>query len=988
LYALLLAEMQVSELVHNFYARPVPKSTNTSKHNPTGDVNLDQVKQFHFFPNEWQLEYLQLLDAFGGSGSPEDSAETGLFGSVEFSGKNFTPGSFEEASNRLVYTAINTRKLASGNPNFGDITVVFKRTYVKDMALLFPLDSGIYEMGCNATGPHKHFNATFNCSALPNPTTTVGTLEHFNHMFLPFLYFWNSSWRVEEKVQVQEVPISAAHHLAAVVHRLLSPWSSMPNVTSQETMMYQEANILGTALLPTAVKFVVGDFPSLFGTQYGLKLQQWCSRMGTMLIWTLGPNQPPRKKGSHHDPSVPWSSNHRIVDPQVMNATNASSIVSTLDQEKFTGTWTAVFNRRAENKPIQVQEWKELWSLMPMDLSIEPLRAHLCSAPHECIGALVKDGGCVCYPKEIVYPKEEIAKEKVVQRKINDKGKDQNKSKNTGKFKNKEKKTIGNHNSVRQVSVTYNSADKTYSTTFGPFVKNAAAFGRFNNASNTSGWATLDINTNGGSNGLSSYYAAGLAEGVLTCHFVAAVSLNNGDVASKKNPGLLNYTLETIAWTRQQAASNSNDEFWNVIAQILAQFDGLVDGYKRSECSANQPLTALDLWFMNMDGDLEDLNNKFDQSAGVTGVTGVTGVGNGTAPALVRPQHCSSLVKWSADHSDLFFGHATWDIYSNAAPRIFKTYTLPVTSKGVTAQHRVTFSSTGPWLSSVDDFYVVSGHADLGITETSNTVLNANLYALVQPKSLLCWLRVIAANRLATDGKSWGHLFAKYHSGTYTNQWQIIDLNLFTPGATLLTSGVLTVVEEIPGLVHVGDQTKYLQTHGYWPSYNVPYYNDVRAANGNFNGSWSSAPRNKLFKLLQGSVTSISTMQQVMRWNNYRTTPTISGGNPCNAIACRADVRSTGTHPQSDFGAIDAKLSSYASLMDETNKKKKNTLTVFAEMGPSHDDQPMFCWSSSPVHPVPPHHLHPDCFGFGFETLVPTVLTAAAQEEGGDDELF
>lgn len=567
---------------------------------------------------------------------------------------------------------------------------------------------------------------------------------------------------------------------------------------------------------------------------------------------------------------------------------------------------------------------------------------------------------------------EEIATEKVVQlgqRKINDKDKNQGKSKNKDKSKN-------NHDSVRQVSVTYNSTDKTYSTTFGPFVKNAAAFGRFNNASNTSGWATLDINTNGGSDGLSSYYAAGLAEGVLTCHFVAAVSLNNGDVASKKNPGLLNYTMRTIAWTRQQAASNSNDEFWNVIAQILAQFDGLVDGYKRSECSTNQPLTALDLWFMNMDGDLEDLNNKFDQSPNIAK--------NGKEPAIVRPQHCSSLVKWSADHSDLFFGHATWDIYSNAAPRIFKTYTLPVTSKGVTAQHRVTFSSTGPWLSSVDDFYVVSGHADLGITETSNTVLNTELYALVQPKSLLCWLRVIAANRLATDGKSWGKLFARYHSGTYTNQWQIIHLNLFTPGATLLTSGVLTVVEEIPGLVHVGDQTKYLQTHGYWPSYNVPYYNDVRAANGNFNGSWSSAPRNKLFELLQGSVTSISTMQQVMRWNDYQTTPAISGGNPCNAIACRADVRSTGTHPQSDFGAIDAKLSSYTSLMNETSKKK-NTLTVFAEMGPSHDDQPTFCWSSSPVHPVPPHHLHPDCFGFGFEKLVPTVLKPAEQEE---DDLF
>jgi len=415
LYSLLAAEMQVSELVHNFDAR-------ASKNNPTGDVNLDQANEFQFFPNEWQLEYLNLLDDFGGSKSPEDSAETGMFGCAEFTGTNYTPGNWNEASDRLVYTAINTRKIASGNPNFGDITVVFKKDYLQDMALLFPLDSGIFEMTCNSSGPHKNFFPAFNCSALPQPTNMLATLDHTNHMFLPSLFYWNRTWGIEAPLgtlgtrsmdgftknmynthDVPNVPVSAAHQLATVVQRLLSPWSNMPNVSSGETMMYQEANILGTAMLPAAVKFIIGDFTSLFGTTYGVKLQQWCLTNSWVLVWTLGPNQPPRKKHSHHDPNVPWSSNQRIVDPQVIHVANASSIVSKMDQDMFGELWQTVSKRRATKilpKIITVQEWKELWSKMPMDLAVEPLRANLCSVPHQCIGALVKDGSCVCYQNE------------------------------------------------------------------------------------------------------------------------------------------------------------------------------------------------------------------------------------------------------------------------------------------------------------------------------------------------------------------------------------------------------------------------------------------------------------------------------------------------------------------------------------------------------------------------------------------------------------
>ena len=49
-------------------------------------------------------------------------------------------------------------------------------------------------------------------------------------------------------------------------------------------------------------KFLIGAFPTLFGTDLGLRLQQWarlgvrlmdpgpCQRAGKALVWALGPN--------------------------------------------------------------------------------------------------------------------------------------------------------------------------------------------------------------------------------------------------------------------------------------------------------------------------------------------------------------------------------------------------------------------------------------------------------------------------------------------------------------------------------------------------------------------------------------------------------------------------------------------------------------------------------------------------------------------------
>lgn len=58
------------------------------------------------------------------------------------------------------------------------------------------------------------------------------------------------------------------------------------------------------------------------------------------------------------------------------------------------------------------------------------------------------------------------------------------------------------------------------------------------------------------------------------------------------------------------------------------------------------------------------------------------------------------------------------------------------------------------------------------------------------------------------------------------NQYMVLDMNRFIPGEPL-DDNLLTVVEQIPGLVKAGDVTQTLE-RGYWPSYNVPFFREVQ----------------------------------------------------------------------------------------------------------------------------------------------------------------
>lgn len=140
---------------------------------------------------------------------------------------------------------------------------------------------------------------------------------------------------------------------------------------------------------------------------------------------------------------------------------------------------------------------------------------------------------------------------------------------------------------------------------------------------------------------------------------------------------------------------------------------------------------------------------------------------------------------------------------------------------------------------------------------------------------IVAWQRVRTANQLANSGPEWSALVGQYNSGTYNNQYMILDGKLFTPGQAM-QENTLYVVEQIPGLVVGGDVSDEL-VKGYWSSYNVPYHKEIYVKSGypdvDEKGGvatftqYQQAPRAKIFRQDQSTVKDLKTMQRVMRAN-------------------------------------------------------------------------------------------------------------------------
>ncbi|MCP9259037.1 putative phospholipase B-like 2 [Dirofilaria immitis] len=317
--------------------------------------------------------------------------------------------------------------------------------------------------------------------------------------------------------------------------------------------------------------------------------------------------------------------------------------------------------------------------------------------------------------------------------------------------------------------------------------------------------------------------------------------------------------------------------------------------------------------------------------------------------------HCSGLIKLAPDNADLFVAHVTMSGYETMN-RILKFYKFAFDKQKVPG-YAISFSSYAGSLSSLDDFILAS--SGLAIIETTINIFNNSLYDAVRSDGQLhCWIRSIIATKLANTAKQWMKIFARYNSGTYNNQWTVVDYKLFEPKNEFPSKNLLWVSEQIPGLVIAHDMTWFLKNYTYWPSYNIPYFQTISEITGSKQKGelsdwykWESCPRAKIFNRDHHKVVDMDSLQKLMRYNNYKhekfsrckCVPPYSAEA---SISTRGDLNpANGTYEISMMGHRNHGATDYKG----TNNELFKNLRFKAWGGPTYDPLPAFSWATTDI---------------------------------------
>lgn len=498
------------------------------------------------------------------------------------------------------------------------------------------------------------------------------------------------------------------------------------------------------------------------------------------------------------------------------------------------------------------------------------------------------------------------------------------------------------------------------------------AFAEYEESLETTGWDKLIISSSNSKNytDFEKAYAMGYLEGVLTNKRIFDVfqnfySMNFYYEKEGKMPFyLIDFFEKQRIWIQDSYLNHKNEIYWQTIWALQIQLEGLIDGYN-SAAGPEKQISYPEFQIMAADGDLPDLlyidpnhRHKYEKM---------------TAEELDQKMelnlHCSSLIKLAPDFSDIYFGHNTWTTYTSMI-RIFKEYKyefskIPIKSK------TITFSSHPGTLSSNDDYFLTS--ANLAVMETTNPVFNTDLYDLIQPQSLLYWHRMQTANLLSDNGEEWVRIFSEFNSGTYNNQNIVLDLKKIDTVKGIIRDGTLWIAEQIPGKMVSEDVTNILK-YGYWPSYNVPYFKEIRKISGvdkyielhpelRVSYDYNHCYRANIMRRDQGKITNYEEFKSFLRYNDYKNDP-FSLKNPKFSIASRNDLNLSQLNCT---GAIDAKASSYQKVFNE-----KGSSSIIA--GPSFGDYiPAFEWKDANCLKDPRYKIvgMPEKYDFVWEEYYP-----------------
>ncbi|KAH9376843.1 hypothetical protein HPB48_009751 [Haemaphysalis longicornis] len=483
------------------------------------------------------------------------------------------------------------------------------------------------------------------------------------------------------------------------------------------------------------------------------------------------------------------------------------------------------------------------------------------------------------------------------------------------------------------------------------------------------GWAFLQVGSNSKIKDEIQAYAAGAIEGYLSRELMnyhwENMFAHYCDDQVEYCAMLDTFIQMNLKYSLTQAEKLKNtDPYWHMVNLQMGQLAGLSDIFDGNELNYTRRVTTFTkALHFSIVGDLIDLEDAF------------TRIFNPYSLNQVPP--CSAFVKVVGKSKDIYMSHNTWSLYRSML-RIKKTYAFPwhyrpsaTGQRMVIPGHTITMSSYPGNLDSWDHFILTS--AGLVLTDTSLPNDNIALWSQVNPENApLTWVRSNVANRLATSASEWANVFSTRNSGTYNNQWLIMDTKLFKPGRPIVNE-TLWILEQMPGIIRAEDISHLLRENEYWAGFNAAYNKDIFKISGQpaivekygdyF--TYERSPRARIFRRDQGNVTDTESLMRLMRYNDYENDPlSRCNGTPSQNPVCTIAARYDLLDPEGHYGIPDIFYRPVGAIdVKFTNAKMTSSMEFIAISGPTNDQQPVFKWSTSGFNDS--HLGQPDTFNFG-----------------------
>lgn len=534
------------------------------------------------------------------------------------------------------------------------------------------------------------------------------------------------------------------------------------------------------------------------------------------------------------------------------------------------------------------------------------------------------------------------------------------------------------------------------------------AWAGFSDSLDSVGWSKLVVRTSeaADANDRLKMYAAGVVEGYLTARRMVEFFHNSRallEMNPENEPRLPQFKEAMQRAVNTLDASGEGDSPFSTQVQLaFLQTKGVRDGYmaaKGNLKSADPPsLSMVDMFILNSDGVIDELIAKYG------------GAGDGDTALLqrrelrgvVRPHgravphrssrrkltgHCTGLVRLAEDKSELYFGHTTWESFSEMT-RIWKVYDFPLNGAST---RKISFSSYPGCVSSTDDYYLMD--SGLAVTETTLNLPGRQRYA--QTTGVPDFLRIMASNRVANTGEAWVQSMVDSATGTYSSQWMVVDYKKFAPGQDL-PPGTFYVLEQVPGVSHYEDMSPHLQSEGYWASYDRAYFDEVRQTSGDAvteakleqRGDAEAAlytkgntPRAQIIRHTIQDADSLAGMRSEMTRNlgKEQMVEQSSLRQPRFDVSARDDLDGEGNNDPngSPNGGVDAKVTSSCLF---------RSLTAEAISSPSHQSMPAFKWQGSDgqdLWPGYPHEGLPNTAAFDWVSVDPNSPSLSPLQDSG-----